>query len=504
MNVLISTKKTILIAIKTCLVLCLFANNPVLADRAPQNKWLSVEQVAEDVSLIHDSFVHIHPGYTRYTDAETLSASWQNIIEKAKQNNGARLGDFYYDVQAALALVRCDHTKVEVPQSVKQQRQRMPAYFPFRWHIIENRALVEFAQQQSPLQHGDEILAIDGHTIDQLIQQYSPLVPVDGYNDHTRVDSIAFSSEFMGGLVEHFAALAAEPTTISEIQFMRDGIIQTAQVRKIGFQEWRSFLNQVQPFYRNFADEVTLQWVDSHTAILAVNTFVNYRKPVDPNMIFEPIFKQLKAKNVKNLILDLRKNGGGSSEPVVSLFSYLISEADSISRETRVKTFQFESFKQYINTWDQNALNPDPAWFELTEDGDFRLDAKLSVLAQTVQPSAYAFKDNLVVLTSKTNSSGSANLLAKLSDLNRATFIGEATGGSVEGPTAGVIFFVTLPHSGIIARLPVQRGYNNVNLPINGKGIVPDISVVPTVEDWLTGKDVTLQRAMEALESRNL
>lgn len=65
MNVLISTKKTILIAIKTCLVLCLFANNPVLADRAPQNKWLSVEQVAEDVSLIHDSFVHIHPGYTR-------------------------------------------------------------------------------------------------------------------------------------------------------------------------------------------------------------------------------------------------------------------------------------------------------------------------------------------------------------------------------------------------------------------------------------------------------
>ena len=38
-----------------------------------------------------------------------------------------------------------------------------------------------------------------------------------------------------------------------------------------------------------------------------------------------------------------------------------------------------------------------------------------------------------------------------------ATFIGEKTGGAPTGATAGVIFFLELPASGIKVRVPAQR-----------------------------------------------
>ena len=38
-----------------------------------------------------------------------------------------------------------------------------------------------------------------------------------------------------------------------------------------------------------------------------------------------------------------------------------------------------------------------------------------------------------------------------------AIFVGEPTGGNPGGATAGIIFFVKLPNSGIKVRVPVQR-----------------------------------------------
>ena len=201
------------------------------------------------------------------------------------------------------------------------------------------------------------------------------------------------------------------------------------------------------------------------------------------------------------MILDLRQNEGGSSEVPASLFSYLIDEPDSISRDVRVKTYEFGEYKSLLKTWDKNALDPDPAWFEKTDEGDFRLNPALTVLVQTVQPSKMAFNGELVVLTSMQNSSGSTNLLSKLQDLKRATFIGEATGGNSEGSTAGVIFFVTLPNSEIIARLPAQRGYNNVSNFVEGRGIIPDIEVKQTLSDWQADKDKILETAIAHIKS---
>ena len=74
--------------------------------------------------------------------------------------------------------------------------------------------------------------------------------------------------------------------------------------------------------------------------------------------------------------------------------------------------------------------------------------------------------------------------------------MGEPTGGSAEGPTAGVMLFLKLPHSGIVMRVPAMRSWVNVEHPQPGRGVMPDVVVVPTFEDWLAGRDAVLEAAV--------
>jgi len=464
--------------------------------KAPQNTILTAEEIKNDVETLRSTFSHIHPGYTRYESLDAMNLAWDGIIEKANKNQGMRLGDFYPEVQLALSLIRCDHTKAEVPESIKEQRKSMQAYFPFKWEIVGDRAYVKFALDETSIQAGDEITAIDGISIRQYIEMYSKYTSIDGFNEHTRTNEIAFSSEFMGGVVEHFAALTESPSPVSQVEILRSGTHSVVTVNKLGFIAWRKFLQKNEPFYRNFKDEVSLQLLDANTAILNVNTFVNYRQPVEPSSVYDPIFQKIEDSGVKNLILDLRQNGGGSSEPAAALLSYFISKPESISREVRVKTYDYGEYKPLLQTWDSRALNPDPSWFTKTREGDYRLTDDLAILAKKVSPSPLAFSGHLVVLTSSNNSSGSASFLAKLRDLGNATFIGEPTGGSSEGPTSGIIFFVTLPHSGIVARLPAQRDYNDINSFTFGRGVIPDIQVAPQLADIQSNRDVILETAI--------
>ncbi len=67
--------------------------------------------------------------------------------------------------------------------------------------------------------------------------------------------------------------------------------------------------------------------------------------------------------------------------------------------------------------------------------------------------------------------------------------VGEETGGGAYGNTAWLIPDVTLPNSGIRFRLPKFRMVINKSFEKNGRGVMPDIPVVPTLESIRNGID---------------
>ncbi|NRB72068.1 MAG: hypothetical protein HRU51_09165 [Xanthomonadales bacterium] len=464
----------------------------------PRDQWLSTDQIIADTQLAQETYERIHPGYDRYTDAQTLNTAWDQIIQQAKTNKGMRLGDYYLKLSETLALMRCDHTKAELPKALADARGTTPVYLPFRWQMIENEVVVLRATADSGLKLGDVITHIDGQAIGDRIDQLYRYVPTDGFTDHSKINAIASSSEHRGGALDHFGAMLWPHSSQVNIHYLdQQGQSQEKSMARINYSAWKKLGGSQR---RNFIDAVEFKQVDDRTGYLKIDTFVNYRIPIKPDKLFDPIFKQLQQNPSQRLILDLRENGGGSSEPRQRLLAHLMPNKFRPVKDVRIKTLNLDGLREHLFTWEKSALKPKASKFNQNDDGSYSFKPHVLKATKWIKPDKRAFTGQLIVLTSRNNSSGSTNLLAVLTGRPNTTFVGEPTGGSMEGPTAGILFFLKLPASGITTRVPIFRQYNDVAQFEPGMGLSPDVAASQNKQDLLNGIDTILQAAIDLSE----
>lgn len=464
----------------------------ITASTAPT---LNIAQVRADVTLARNAYKDIHPGYTRFTSQATLDAAWDAVIASAEAKGGMSDAELYLAISETLALIRCDHTKAELSMSMVAARNIALAYLPLRWTIIEGRAVILAAPEGSGLNAGDEITQIDGRTIAALQTALHPYIPVDGYNDHVLDTEMTASYEFMGGAIDHFGALLWDVPITAQLEITSaDGVGRTVALDRVNHADWKAIAGEDSA--ANFKDAVSFTRVGDRGAILRIDSFVNYRKPVDPDSLYAPVFEALVAEGRDELVLDLRKNGGGSTDASQGLFAYLTPETRRMKLSETFRTLDHDAYVDYINTWDTRAINPPRIAFRKTEAGEYELRGAFSDATDKIKPADAAFNGNLTILTSRDNSSGSTNLIAAVRAARDVTLIGEQTGGNPAGPTAGSIFFMTLPESGIKLRVPVIRFANNSGNVEDGVGLTPDMRVPDTVESLRAGRDPALGAAL--------
>ncbi len=467
---------------------------PVMPPAIAADGQLTPQQVREDIAIAKEAFERVHPGYTRYASQTEMDAQWQAVIDAADAAGGLSLPEFYLASEEALVAIRCDHTKAELPRSLRDARQGKPLYLPARWTVVEGRALVEVAGEGTGLEFGDEIVSIDGRPMVDVMADIAPYIPVDGYTEWSRAGEIGQSLEFMGGGVDHFGALLwdVSETATLEVQ-SADGATRNLDIPRVDIANWSALGDASQA---NFKDAVQFERYGNDVAYVRVDTFVNYRDPVDPDDIFDPIFRAIREEGRGTLIIDLRKNGGGSSGPAYELLANIIDEPFRPIREMRAKTLDLDGIRPYLWTWDARALDPNPLGFSRNDDGTYALRGFVSEDLAEVDPARYAFDGEVIVLTSNSNSSGSTNFVTWVTETGRATTIGERTGGSAEGPTAGLQFTLTLPNSGVRMRLPFFHVLNNVSSFEEGFGISPEVMAPLTVKAFRERRDPALEAAL--------
>ena len=490
------------LAISGAFAASLFAS-PSFAE-APQDRVLTPEQIASDIALAEEVYERIHPGYTRFNAAQTLREAWQTILSEATEDQGMSVGAFYLESNRVLAQIRCDHTKAELPDALAELRESAPVYLPMRWEKIEGRGFVSVPGDATGLERGDEILAIDGESLTERANAIRPLIPFDGQTDWVRDGQIAQSYEFRGGGLDHFGALMFDTKPTAYLTIKRgeaEPII--VPVTRITHPEWRA-LGAGQTGARNFKDAIRFEPIGDTAAYLAIDSFVNFRTPVDPDALYDPIFQSLKDEGRDTLILDLRRNGGGSTDAALSLAAHLMREPAAFKKDVRVKTINMEGLEDHLWTWDSRAMNPNPLGFKKNKDGTYSLRKMISDDLKRMKPDKTHFDGQLILLPSRNNASGSTPLLAFIKDKNPdAILIGERTGGNAEGATAGILFTLTLPESGIKMRVPAMQSFMTISRFEPGFGISPDIEAPITVEAFLTEQDPALEKALALIEGSN-
>ncbi len=457
---------------------------------------LSSEQAAEDIGLLRLALEQTHPGYGRYTPVAEMERAFAALESMAV--DGIPVNQLYVESSRLLSMLRCDHTKAEIPKALASYRDEVPSYLPLQGRLVDGRFFAWHSGLDG-IRRGDEIIAINGRSLASITEAILPLIAFDGYTEHARSASFGKTSELKGGALDHFLPLLYGHSERFEI----DIVNARGERRSVGgdaltYGDWLALDPDSTGRYRNFsdADAVRLTFPKSRVALLAVDTFVNYRTPVNPDDVYRKLMEQ--AEGAHTLVLDLRQNGGGSEDASIGLLRFLMDRPFRVYREKRVKSIDHGELREHYGTWEQAALDPNPAGFDALDDGTYRLKPEFAGQeVRKLQPAEEAFSGRLVVMTDRNNASGSTALMTVLRERDNTVFVGETTGGNPDGTTAGILFFLKLPNSDITVRVPWFLHVPDSDVSYGGKGLEPDEAVRVSISDLVAGRDPILQRAIE-------
>jgi C-terminal processing protease CtpA/Prc len=475
--------------------------------RRAEPRWpgrtLSREEATTDVELMIRGLETIHPGLHRYA----APAELDQVFAQLRRAAAAAITDstLYLHISAATAAIRCDHTKAEQPPDIENWRDGHASHLPFRFRLVEGRMLVvAVAPGAVELEPGMEVLEVNGQSVPGLVRRLGSYVARDGRTDFVIPAKLADDGDLMGSDLDHFGPYLQGTADAVRLKVRRPGGLRTRTIEaaRIDFATFRDIPNDGRPWRSEFGSSTVWRMAgQGATGILTIDSFVNYRNPVDAPALYARALDALRADGMGHLVVDLRRCGGGSDDAALALIDAVATRPYVYQRSATYKAIRYGDLPEHISSWgDRDSLfNPQLENFTANASGgwDLRPDQAPDIL-QPREPVQGAFTGPVTVLCGPGNASAATMAIACLKEMGRVRIVGERTGGSAEGPTAGRIFNLSLPASGIVVRIPVIWNRMNISRFDPGLGITPDEMVPETVAARLAGRDLALERAVTA------
>jgi C-terminal processing protease CtpA/Prc len=202
---------------------------------------------------------------------------------------------------------------------------------------------------------------------------------------------------------------------------------------------------------------------ENSTAVLTIDSFVYYG---EKNKIFfdfvDMAFSRIEDENIKNVILDLRGNGGGDPFCASYLWSYLEREA---------QPYFAEPYGKYAE------------------------------LSKPIEQADNHFAGELYILIDGSNFSTTGHFCSLLKYHEVGTFIGTETGSTYTCNAAVKVF--PLKNTKIGLKIATGSFAAAVKGFPKDRGIIPEHKMSPTLEDLKKGKDTVLEYVLSLIEGMN-
>lgn len=363
---------------------------------------------------------------------------YMDYLPKIKST--ANTKEYYKVLMQFYASLKDGHTNVYVPDTLSRQFYAKP---PLWTALIGGHVLVtddrSDSLEKTGIVAGLEIVKIDGVPVLEYAKKN-----VEPYESSSTPQDMEVR-KFTYGLL---AGAADSPVTLTFKD--KNGKTWDRTIARKG--------------YRNLKPWKTYEWrVIGNIGYLALNDFEHYKLVHVVDSLFPAIEK------TSGLVIDIRMNGGGSSNIGWAILSMLTDK----SSPTAV-------------SW--NRENYSTAWSEII----WHWLGKSSI-----EPSGKHFYNKPVaLLIGPETFSAAEDFTVAFELMHRGPLVGRSTGGSTGQP----LFFL-LPGGGS-ARVCSKRDTYPDGSEFIGTGVHPTVSVEPTISDFRAGTDVALLKAIELVSPK--
>ncbi len=432
-----------------------------------------------------------HPSLYEYTDQHSLDYLFETTKESITQNVSDI--DLYKKMLQVTNSVKDGHLLLFAPNTIKTDQY----YFPLVLKIINNHFYTDTDDFEIPI--GSKINTINGNKAYTILESLKKYSATDGLNvtrKHRDIElkfGLFYAYEY--GIAKQFTITYTEPNgteksidlsaesfvTIKLRNTKRNSYFAKFHKQENGFDFFKNYINNKAPFVY-YKEELS-------TAILTINSFGIDIRTFKSDLV--KIFKEVKKKKIKHLIIDVRNNDGGFRPNAVHLYSFIAKKPFKQIVSERVisltvpekehATRTFLNEKEFLT--DRFKYHPIYDGWKLTFDD----------MEALMVPDQNRFKGKSYILTSGATFSAASTFCINAKNEN-ITLIGEETGGGYYSFNGQFPVYYELPNSKIVMVMSMVRVQNFVKdktIP-KGSGTIPDQYIDLSVENLIEGKDPLL------------
>jgi hypothetical protein len=394
----------------------LFRNGALLREGDYDGHFVSRERVSqaaalEDANQFFKTLERVHPHLLARVSAE----EFRKLKEQTAAGIASKLdasGQIAVDELASLlyyagAYFKDGHTSVHWEASLNEWNTRGKRFPAFRLAFDNGRFVIAAAKDRNLT--GLEVVAVNGAPVLEFLKPI--LDRCSGETPAFRAARLIGNASFWYYLTNLFGAETEYRLKLRDAE----GESHEALLETLSYADYRAFRGGegVEPFHPN-SEGTKVEFFDSgataHLMYPAFYLSAEEKKKIDG------IFEEVKAKGARNLILDLRGNGGGASPMGDYLFRYLYDGKFRSIRQVRVKP-----------SWD---ILPEVPWW--ARPIVFVLRGRTmshSIAEQSAPKPAAFFPGRAYLLIDNASYSMATEFAAMFRDYDLGTILGYETGG---------------------------------------------------------------------------
>ncbi len=445
------------------LLLALVTKAQVPATLSPADKVYGLSKFWQEVNY---NFIYLDK-----VDRIKWDSTYKAMITSVQQTQNDYL--YYRELQKFCALLNDGHTNIYVPRSIQTYISMFGEYRLFIENI-DSRAIITRTNlsKKEEIPIGTEILEVNGKPIRQYINEN--VKPYLSSSTDYVLEDMCMSRLLEGLEGDRYTLKIRKP----------NGELSTLSLTHKKTEEQEVF-----PAFKENIALMEVKWLPNQVVYVALNSFM------DPE-----INKQFEAKlnelsKAKALIIDLRNNGGGSTDIGFNILQYLTSDSQlygSRSR-TRIHNSSFKAWGKFVTPDDtvQNSWNKEQF---LAFNDRYYLD--FDYKPASVKHSGKRIVVPTVLLTGHGTASAAEDFLIYADNQKHMTRIGANTFGSTGQP-----YMFDLPGGGS-ARICTKQDIYPDGREFVGYGIKPHIEIKPTLADYLKQNDPVLEKALQVLKAK--
>lgn len=441
----------------------------------------SPAQIVEDAEYLHAKLKSKHPHLYLYTAKDSVETFFKTISES--QDSLTAL-EFYNKISLFSEVIKDGHTLLFPPAETLNFHNNQSAFFPFKLFCKESRLFVEADYSSTgKLEPGSEILSLNDVSGDSILQHCLKRLMRDGHNMNYPFWILNnyftdYYSYFFGHPASFTIKFRSGAGIVEEwtIPALGKNDILANRSKRYGNRAKARGLNQTEN------DGITIE-IDSSSS-LSILTIRDFDSHVlkrlyqqDFSKSLKAHFSQIRQSPVNNLILDLRGNQGGNLKNGILLLSLLMSEPfQVVERFAVVGNSESE---------DMNARNKD-----IKGKG-----------TRVFKPQPDAYSGNLYVLVDGGSFSNSGIVASAIRHYRRGVIIGEETGGN-EKVLCGDESLTVLPNTRLQVYIPTRQFVIRDTPGNEGRGVIPDFIISPTIQGLMSGKDEVLEYCIGLIKNK--